>query len=119
MQSWNASIPSPAHVYGAEYISGQVSPDDAGLYPQSDVGYPANRVGLLFHLTTTQYGLWRTFYYTTLNHGIDAFTAAWIATLGYDDHFARFVPPFVAKFVDNRLWEVSISADIFYHGLDL
>lgn len=112
MDTWPTTLPSPSVNYEDVDANGKLLENDI-LYPVQNRYYPDKTISAVFHLTPAQLSTWRTFF-----TGEPQFTADWISTLGFTDHYAR-MENFSGMMVTPSLWRITAQFTISYLGAGL
>lgn len=113
MESWLSSLPQIPYYQGScEYENG-LPDEDEDRNPVRNRTYPEQSQTVRFpRITTVQWQALRAFYRVTLNDGAAPFTAPWLSSLGYENHFCRFVSSPKADALGGGYWTVSIIIEI-------
>jgi hypothetical protein len=114
MDAWPATLPQSVSIeYEMEPRCGLYDADEY-RNPTRQRTYPEWAGSFSMHVSSAQLEIFRGFYETTIVQS-DAFAAPWLASLGFDFHFARFLddgPSWRASDVP-EYWVLSLPLEIF------
>jgi len=112
--TWPTDIPQTILTdWGVEYANGLDNPDGMHDGSQNRIRTnPERNISCFMICTLAEWVAFKTFFKTTLNEGLQAFSAGWISTLGFTHHFARIMSPPTAQKNGPELFKVQLLIEL-------
>lgn len=106
LAEWPAGVPTPLMDAQREQKNGLLIEDEV-INPERNRRLPEHEAEISVMMTAAEFATFKSFVTTTLYNGQAAFTAAWLAYIGFSTHAAAFIMPYSVSLKATKFFVVA------------